>query len=101
MGFLKERPTEKAKVLSAAPPGAPLPLDSSRASVMGETVMEPMAIEVATVTVACGPKTEASSGSPTAAEFGKPSVRATTELSALLRFSLERVQRKLRPYKMK
>jgi non-heme chloroperoxidase len=36
--------------------------------------MEPIARDVATVTVAREPKTEASNGKPTAAEFGKPRV---------------------------
>ena len=43
--------------------------------------MEPIARDVATVTVDCEPKTDPSNGNPTAAEFGKPSVSATTELS--------------------
>src|SRR5580658_920457 len=52
-----------------------------------------------TVTVAREPKTEASNGKPTAAEFGNPRVSATTELSEALSFSRERVQTKLTAYK--
>src|SRR5580704_16667871 len=37
-------------------------------------------------------------GKPTAAEFGKPRVSATTELSEALRFSRKRVQTKLSAY---
>src|ERR1700683_2398228 len=80
-------------------PAEPLRLRSRIARVIGETVMEPIARDVATVTVAREPKTEASSGKPTAAEFGNPRVSATTELSEALRFSRERVQKKLTPYK--
>jgi hypothetical protein len=80
-------------------PAEPLRLRSRIARVIGETVMEPIARDVATVTVAREPKTEASNGKPTAAEFGNPRVSATTELSEALRFSRERVQTKLTAYK--
>src|ERR1700749_1836675 len=56
-------------------------LASRIARVSGATVMDPMAIDVATVTVARGPNTEASNGNPTAAELGKARVKASTELS--------------------
>jgi hypothetical protein len=57
--------------------------------------MEPIARDVATVTVDREPKTEASNGKPTAAEFGKPRVNATTELSDGFRFSPQRVHKKV------
>ncbi len=48
---------------------------------MGETVIEPIAIDVATATADREPNTEVSNENPTAAEFGKAMVSATTELS--------------------
>src|SRR5271156_2084167 len=80
-------------------PAERLRLRSRIARVIGETVMEPIARDVATVTVAREPKTAASNGKPTAAELGKPRVSATTELSEALRFSRKRVQTKLTAYK--
>ena len=52
-------------------------------------------MDVATVTRDFSPKTAASKGNPTAAEFGKLTVRATTELSELVSFSAERTQKKV------
>ena len=44
---------------------------------IAEIVMEPRAIDVATVTTDCSPKTDASKGKPTAAELGKLTVSAS------------------------
>src|SRR6202167_6501190 len=52
-------------------PAEPLRLRSRIARVIGETVMEPIARDVATVTVARAPKKQTSNGKTTAAEFGK------------------------------
>src|ERR1700683_4899377 len=58
-------------------------------------VIEPRAMDVATVTRDFGPKTEASNANPTAAEFGKLTVKARTELSEVPSFSCERAHRKV------
>ena len=76
MGFLIECHSAGGAVFQAEPLRAPRPLASSIIRVSGETVMEPIASETATVTAERGPKTEASKGSPTAAELGNPSVSA-------------------------
>ena len=103
IGLLQEWISDRAICRNAElfpeTPAEPLRLRSRIARVIGETVMEPIARDVATVTVAREPKTEASNGKPTAAEFGNPRVSATTELSEALRFSRERVQTKLTAYK--
>src|ERR1700683_5693630 len=52
-------------------PAEPLRLRSRIARVIGETVMEPIARDVATVTVAREPKTKESKGKATAAVFGE------------------------------
>ena len=75
-------------------------LASSIIRVIGETVIQPIAIEVATVTAERGPKTDASNGRPTAAELGNPTVNAITELSAAVRCCRDRDQKKLIAYKV-
>src|SRR5271156_7246703 len=62
-------------------PAEPLRLRSRIARVIGETVMEPIARDVATVTVAPEPKNETNHWKQTAAEFGKQKVRVTTQPS--------------------
>src|SRR5580698_5105668 len=82
IGLLKEWMNERAMCPSAEPrPPPSCRLASSIARVIGDTVIEPIASETATVTVDFEPKTEANNGSPTAATFGKLKVSATTELS--------------------
>src|ERR1700678_4791038 len=56
-------------------PAEPLRLRSRIARVIGETVMEPIARDVATVTVAPAPETEESNGKRTRREFGKTRMR--------------------------
>src|SRR6202451_3533588 len=80
-------------------PAEPLRLRPRIARVIGETVMEPIARDVATVTVAPRTKNKGGNGKATPPEFGKPRVSATTELSEALRFSRKRVQTKLTAYK--
>src|SRR6202167_1514463 len=90
---LKEWMNERAMCPNAEPPPPSCRLASSIARVIGDTVIEPIASETATVTVEFEPKTEANNGSPTAATFGKLTVNATTELSDRDRPSAERDQR--------
>src|SRR5580692_10055974 len=100
MGFLIECHSAESITFQAKPLRALFPLASSIIKVIGETVMEPIARETATVTVARGPKTEANNGSPTAAELGKPRVKASTALSeAFICCSFSRAQKKLIAYK--
>src|SRR5580700_9943369 len=99
MGFLIECHSAGSTISQAKPRRALLPLPSSIIRVIGETVMEPIARETATVTVARGPKTDANNGSPTAAELGKPRVRASTALSEVFICSFPRAQKKLIAYK--
>src|SRR6202167_4631342 len=93
IGLLKEGRNEAAMCPSADALPPACRLASSIARVIGNTVMEPIASETATVTVDFEPKTEANNGSPTAATFGKLTVNATTELSDRERPSAERDQR--------
>src|SRR5580658_4761900 len=99
MGFLIECHNAGRAAFQAEPLPVPRPLASNIIRVIGETVMEPIARETATVTVARAPKTEASNGSPTAAEFGNPRVSAKTALSERLICSRERAHRKLMAYR--
>ena len=55
----------------------------SNATVNGEIVMAPAAIERAAVTLELGPYAVVSNGKATAAEFGKPTVSASTEASEM------------------
>jgi hypothetical protein len=80
-------------------PSREVRLASSIIRDIGATVMQPIAIEVATVTAERGPKTDASNGRPTAAELGNPTVNAITELSAAVRCCRDRDQKKLIAYK--
>src|SRR5580658_700833 len=57
--------------------------DSSNATVKGEIVIAPTAIETAAVTLEPGPYAVVSNGSATAAELGKPTVNASTEASEM------------------
>ncbi len=98
MGFLTEHIKGEIMLLQASARREPW-LASSIIRVIGEMVMQPIAMEVATVIAERGPKTDASNGSPTAAELGNPTVNATTELSAALRRSCERDHQKLDAYK--
>src|ERR1700678_421006 len=81
MGFLIDRHKGGSRLFQPKPPRVPPLAASSIISVIGETVIAPIARETATVTVARGPKTDESNGSPTAAEFGNPRVKASTALS--------------------
>src|SRR5580658_8346159 len=99
MGFLIECHSAANTTFEAEPLRALFPLASSIIKVIGETVMEPIARETATVTVARGPKTDANNGSPTAAELGKPRVRASTAPSEAFICSFPRAQKKLIAYK--
>src|ERR1700677_788522 len=92
MGCLIECIKAGVTLLNAKLPPSPRRLASRSARVIGAIGTEPIARDIATVTVACGPKAEASSGRPTAAEVGKPRVSATTELSGGERFSRMRTQ---------
>ena len=68
MGVLTERIKGEIMLLKATSPrGARLASSINR--VIGETVIQPIAMEVATVTAERGPKTDASNGRPTAAEW--------------------------------
>src|ERR1700722_15107551 len=66
---------------------------SSNAMVTGEMVIAPTAIDNATVTVEAGPYAVANKGSPTAAELGKPTVKAKTDASETDIFRLRRPQK--------
>src|ERR1700722_14716257 len=57
--------------------------DSSNATVKGEIVIAPTAIERAAVTLELGPYAVVSNGKATAAVFGKPTVSASTEASEM------------------
>jgi hypothetical protein len=57
--------------------------DSSNATVKGEIVIAPTAIERAAVTLEPGPYAVVSNGKATAAAFGKPTVSASTEASEM------------------
>src|SRR5580704_12969142 len=98
MGVLTERIIGEMKLLTESPWGV------RRASriirVIGETFIQPIAIEVATVTADRGPKTDASNGRPTAAELGNPTVSAITELSAAPKCRRDRDQKKLIAYRV-
>src|ERR1700677_4607014 len=98
MGVPTERIKGEIRLLKASSPGEAR-LASSTNRVIGETVIQPIAMEVATVTAERGPKTDASNGRPTAAELGNPTVNASTELSAALRCCSDRDQKKLIVYK--
>jgi hypothetical protein len=56
--------------------------------VKGEIVIAPTAIERAAVTLELGPYAAVSNGRATAAEFGKPTVSASTEASEIDIFRL-------------
>jgi hypothetical protein len=92
MGVLTERIKGEIMLLNASPPRE-VRLASSIKRVIGETVIQPIAMEVATVTAERGPKTDVSNGRPTAAELGNPTVNASTELSAALRRCCDRDQK--------
>src|ERR1700691_5301517 len=99
IGFFKEFSRERAKCRTESPSPEGARSASRIASVIAEIVMEPRAMDVATVTKDCGPYTGASSAKPTAAEFGKLTVSARSALSELRNFWLERAQKNETAYR--